>query len=118
MALVIPCLRDIEHGEYRRGDDEQCRVHEVTSGTDPLANSERQSDRRVVFEVPIFVKKSLWLEFLWVWVFLCIVKDCPRNSQMYAEIYVRYGYRTMRWLPPCILSDQMIKQFIQGQTEK
>ena len=85
-VALISCFRDIEHREYRRGNDEECRVDKVTSGTDPLASPERQSDRWIISEVPIFVEKSLGLEFLWVWIFLCVMQDCPENSQMRIEI--------------------------------
>lgn len=66
MTILIFCFRNIEYGEDRRGKDEQRRIHEVTSRTDPLADSKRQSDCWIVSETPVFVEKSVGFEFLWI----------------------------------------------------
>ena len=40
----------------------------MTSRTDPLANSERQSDHWIVSQRSIVVEEALWLKFLWIWI--------------------------------------------------
>ena len=62
MAVLILRFGNIEHGEYRGGDDEECRVYQMAPRTDALAGAKGESDRRVVSEVSIFVEESLGLE--------------------------------------------------------
>jgi hypothetical protein len=76
----------------------------MTSRTDPLASTKCQGNRRVVSEAPIFLKKPFRSEFLWIWVYLWIVQDCPAISPINVQILVdRGGRRTMHWLPVQIL---------------
>jgi hypothetical protein len=80
VAILVFCFRHIEYGEDRRGKNEDCRIDEVTSRTDPLANPKHQRERRVVSNTPIFVEKTLGLEFFRVWVQFWVVQDRPETS--------------------------------------
>jgi len=82
VAVLVFCFRDVEHREDRGRNEEQCRVHEVTSRTGPLADTERESNRRVVSEASILIEKTLWPKFLRIWVYLWVVQNCPEASQM------------------------------------
>jgi hypothetical protein len=115
-AILIFCFRDVEHGEERGGNDEQCCVHKVTSRTDPLANPKCQADHWVISEISIFVEKTLWIEFFRIWVYLWVMQDCPDTSQMSFQIKLDSdGQRTRRWLVLSFLLDRTIKSTIQGQ---
>src|SRR6266849_5550137 len=54
----------------------------MASRADPLADAKRQRECWVVSDAPIFVEKSLRLEFLRVWVCLWVMQDRPKTSQM------------------------------------
>ena len=88
MIILIFCFRNIEYGEDRGGKDEQRRIHEMTSRTDPLANSKRQSDCWIVSETPVFIEKSVGFEFLWIWVHVWVVQDRPDTSRMDVQIQI------------------------------
>jgi hypothetical protein len=53
----------------------------VTSRTDPFANPKHQCECRVVSDGPIFIKKTLGLEFVWLWVCLWVMQNCPETSR-------------------------------------
>ena len=76
----------------------------MTSGTDPLASTICQGNRRVISEAPIFLKKAFRSEFLWICVYLWIMQDCPATSSINVRILEDGGgRRTMHWLPVQIL---------------
>ena len=77
IAILVFCFRHIEHGKDGRDDNENRSIDKVTSRTDSLADAKYQCERWIVSDAPVFVEKTLRLEFLWVWVFLGVVKDCP-----------------------------------------
>src|SRR6266850_433817 len=84
-VVLVLCFCDVEHGEDGGGNDEQCRVHEVTSRTDPPSDTECEGNRRIVLEASILVEKSLWFKFFRIWVCLWVVQNCPEASQMNAQ---------------------------------
>jgi hypothetical protein len=93
VTIIIFGFRNVKYGEDRGSEDEQRRIHEVTSRTDPLANSKRQSDCWVVSETTVFVEKSVGFEFFWIWVHIWIVQDGPDTSRMNVQIQVE-GWST------------------------
>ena len=79
MAILIFFFRHIEYGEDRRGENENNGINKVTSRTDSLADAKYQRECWIVSDAPVLVEKTLRLKFLWVWVHLWVVKDCPKN---------------------------------------
>ena len=84
-VVLVLCFHDVENGKDGGGDDEQCRVHEVTSRTDPPADTECEGNRRIVSEASVLVEKTLRFEFFRIWVYLWVVQNCPEASQMNAQ---------------------------------
>jgi hypothetical protein len=97
IPILVFCFRHIEHGKDGRDDNENCSINKVTSRTDSLADAKYQCERWIVSDAPVFVEKTLRLEFLWVWVFLGVVKDCPEISQI-DIIQIVTRRLTMHWL--------------------
>jgi hypothetical protein len=73
VTVLISRFGNIENREHTGGDDEQCRIYQVTPRTDPLASAKCERDRRVVSECPIFVEESLRLECFWIWIEIWVV---------------------------------------------
>jgi hypothetical protein len=63
----------------------------MTPGTNPLADTKCQGNRRVISEAPVFLKETFRSEFLWIWVYLWIVQDCPATSPINVQILVDNG---------------------------
>jgi hypothetical protein len=82
VTILILCLRDIKHGQHRRGNNEERRIRKMTSRTDSFADAKYQGQCWVVLEVPILVEKTLRFKCFWIWVDLRIVKDCPEISSV------------------------------------
>ena len=76
----------------------------MTSGTNPLADTKCEGNRRVISKAPIFLKKTFGSKLLWIWVYLWIVQDCPAISSINVQILVYGGgRRTMHWPPVPLL---------------
>ena len=82
VTVLVFSFRHIECWEDRRGDNENCRIDQMASRADPLANTKCQWECWVVSDAPIFVEKSLRLEFPRVWVYLWVMQDSPKTSQI------------------------------------
>jgi hypothetical protein len=80
MAILVFRFRHVEDGDHRRGNDEDRGIGKVTSRTDPLASPKSQRERRVVSDAPVFVEKTLGLEFFRVWVQFWVVQDRPETT--------------------------------------
>ena len=76
-ALLVLCLYHIEYRQDGRGNDEQGRVHEMTTGTGPLADPECQRDHWILSQASVFIEEPLRLERLWIWIYIRVVQNCP-----------------------------------------
>ena len=74
-ALLVFCFHHIEYRQDRRGNDEEGRVHEMTTGTDPLAEPECHREYWIVSQASVFTEEALRPERLWIWIYIRVMQD-------------------------------------------
>ena len=79
MTILVSRFGNIENREQTGGDDEQCRIYQVTPRTNALSSAKCEGDGWVVSECPIFVKESLRLELFRFWIETGVVENRPRD---------------------------------------
>ena len=93
MTILVSCFGYTENREKTGGDDEQCRIYQVTPRTNALSSAKCEGDRRVVSECPIFVEESLRLEFFRFWIETGVVENRPWDFHL-ENHYARQLLRT------------------------
>ena len=71
--MLVSRFGNIKNREQTGGDDEQCRIYQVTPRTDALSSAKCETDGWVVSESSIFVEESLRFECFRIWIEIWVV---------------------------------------------